>query len=129
MLEAINAIACAIIFGYCAIVSAIMPGGWRMVGHKVVIWGLTMVLGLQIAAPFSPGISVQELPSVALHLLLAAALVIWRTEAMHFVRCKFVPQDPQATPRRRSTDWGDLPDLTDEVRPLRQVAGTGRRSA
>ena len=123
LLEVLNALACTVIFGYCYFVAVLMPGGLRMWGHKLVIWGVTWSLGLQMAAPFSGGLSASEPAGVMLHLFLAAALIVWRAEAMHFVRCKFVPPEPGAPPRRRSTDWGELPEQASAMeRPhLRRV--------
>ena len=127
MLEIINALACAILFGYCFIVAGLMPGGLRMGAHKLVMLGVTLTLGAQVLAPFSDLVEVREWPAVVLHVLLAAALIIWRAEAMHFVRCKFVPPQPGVTHRRRRTDWGDLagPQPVSDEQLRRVIGGAG----
>lgn len=108
MLDLVNSLACLVILAYCFIVAAVMPGGLEMLGHKVVIWGVTISAGFGAAGSFSEVIGAPAWHVAALNFFLAAALIVWRAEAMRFVKCKFIPYEPGSTPRRRATDWGDL---------------------
>lgn len=110
MLELLNAAACAVIFGYCFLASSRMPsrGMWA---NRLVIWVVTVALGLQMMGPWADWLPRPSWPSVLLHVGMAVALVVWRHEALAFVRCKFaVPDEGAPVLRRRGTDWMELSD-------------------
>lgn len=108
MLEMLNAVACSVIFAYCFIASVRMPsrGMWL---NRLVLWVVTFSLMLQMMGPWADWVPKPAWQSVLLHACLALALIVWRHEALAFVRCKFT-LPPGEEPRRRVTDWAELPD-------------------
>lgn len=124
MLEFVNALACAVVFAYCFIASWLAPARGLWIS-KVVLWVVTTALGLGIMAPWSDWLPASAWQDVLLNASLALALLIWRREAMAFVRCKFTIPARRASPRRRSTDWAELRELHERHR--HQVAGGGDR--
>lgn len=109
MLDLLNASACGVLFAYCFVVAARMPGGVKMMLHKVVVWTVSITLGLGMLGPWSDWLDPPTWHGTILHACLALALIVWRKEAMAFLRWKF--QIPDGEKRmRRTSDFAQLTD-------------------
>lgn len=101
-LEAMNSVACFVMLIYMLIVAIVMPGT-GMWPNRLIVWSVSGSLALQVISPWAGWVPRIVWHGAVLHIALAAALVIWRKEAMLFIRCKFAPE-PIETPMRRTTD-------------------------
>lgn len=107
MLDLLNAAACAVVWAYCFIISVRMPGR-GMWGHRAIVWVVTASLGIGMMGPWADWVPRANWSDTALNVCLAVALIVWRREAMAFVRCKFIlPPEVDQHPRRRASDWVD----------------------
>lgn len=111
MLEIIrytNSAACLVIMIYMLYAAFKMPhkGMW---GRRFCVIALTVALGFQVVSPFEPGWVPQIVwHGALLHALLALCLIVWRREAVAFIRCKFTYPIEGNVPLRRATDYSAI---------------------
>jgi hypothetical protein len=128
VLQLVNILACMVMFQFLAVIAILMParGMWA---RRLLIIALTVALGCQVTASLAaiasqPGrdlgfvvslitnaYTVRELfaepawYAVLMDAAFATALLLWRKQAMSFVRCNFKAAPPQQHPMRRATDY------------------------
>ena len=103
VIAATNSAACFAMLGYMFVISVLMPNRGMWLKRMIVI-ATTIALGLQVIAPMVTWLPQVAWHGVILHVSLAGALLIWRREAMAFIRCQFVTEKAPEQ-MRRSSDW------------------------
>ncbi len=103
MLEYVNSVACSVMLAYCFVMAVLLPGARYMWANRLVMWAVSTALAAQVVSPWSDLVPSPSWPAALLHVCLAAALLVWRREAMCFLRSRFVIPPPK-TPRRRLSD-------------------------
>jgi hypothetical protein len=111
MLDAIrytNSAACLVVMIYMLYVAFKMPatGMW---GRRICVIMLTIALGFQVVSPWEPfWVPQTTWHGALLHTMLALCLIVWRKEAVVFVRCKFTYPPADQVPLRRATDYSAI---------------------
>ena len=107
MLDYLNSLACAVLFGYCFVVAVMLPQ-WGMWLNKIGMWLVSGFLMGEVISPWTDWIEATATHSVFLHACLAFALVMWRREAMCFIHARFAA--PFEAQKRRLSDLIELGD-------------------
>lgn len=113
----INIFSCALMMVYLFYVAVKMPNRGMWV-KRIAVIGLAAILCFQISDSLRPGHSPWH--EAILHLMLAACLLVWRKEAIMFVKCRFTAPEESFIPKRST----DVIDMTDPR--LHSVRGTGK---
>jgi hypothetical protein len=101
MLEYLNSAACSVLFSYCFVMAYRLPrrGFWL---NRLMMCGVAWFLMAEIIQPWSGLLSPSPWQATVLHTFLAAALLVWRKEALLFIKCKFTVPTPPSRMRRQS---------------------------
>lgn len=102
-----NSAACLIIMIYMLYVAFKMPatGMW---GRRLCVILLSIALGFQVVSPLEAWVPQATWHGALVHILMAWCLLIWRKEAVTFVRCKFTYPPEDVVQLRRSTDYSAI---------------------
>lgn len=113
MHELLNSAACSVLFAYCFVIAVLIPHKGMLL-NKLVMLATAGSLMAEIVGPFSDWLPAITWQSTALHTCLAVALLVWRKEAMCFIRTRFTVPELGEKKRRRLTDWIALNDRDQE---------------
>lgn len=120
--EYLNTASCALLMGYTGYVAAVMPhkGMWL---KRLMVGALAAILLFQILGSLrASGVAPIAWHGALLHATLALCLLVWRKEAITFIKCRFTIPDETFIPKRKT----DTIDLTDPQ--LRMARGRGKES-
>lgn len=107
LIRYVNSGACLIIMIYMLYVAYKMPahGMW---GRRICVILLTVALGFQVVSPIESWVPLATWHGALVHVMLAFCLLVWRKEAVIFVRCKFTYPPDDVVQLRRATDFSAI---------------------